>query len=310
MERYRSSMVKTKSLGSEILDRIASIKPEIAKEIADKCPTDPDEFLAWMYSEACNCVNCSLSDSRNFVVKPDGVASAQIMVVGEGPGFMEDLTATPLVGPLELRGSHCACCAKSVSCFDHRYLNHPTQWGKKRRAVVCDEEPTDSITLPDRFYLRSAGATIDGILLHCWEGRFVRHNWKKLRSDLPDSPFFITNSTLCRSWDTLTLADVSPTNTQRQACRKWFIMQWAAVNPKIILALGRPALGTILHSDKAADSWKQGQIGNTPFGPVIFSFHPTYYGRMHQKNKRALGYGKVQRAIEMALKYCNLLEED
>ena len=45
------------------------------------------------------CTDCPLSNSRNHAVPGEGPADAQIVFIGEGPGFHEDRQGRPFVGP-------------------------------------------------------------------------------------------------------------------------------------------------------------------------------------------------------------------
>ena len=49
-------------------------------------------------TEIRNCTKCDLAKTRNKVVTGDGNAFANIMLIGEGPGFDEDKTGKPFVG--------------------------------------------------------------------------------------------------------------------------------------------------------------------------------------------------------------------
>ena len=45
------------------------------------------------------CIDCPLSNSRTHAVPGEGPADAQIMFIGEGPGYHEDRQGRPFVGP-------------------------------------------------------------------------------------------------------------------------------------------------------------------------------------------------------------------
>ena len=45
------------------------------------------------------CTDCALSKTRNTVVSGEGSYTAEVMFVGEGPGFREDQEGRPFVGP-------------------------------------------------------------------------------------------------------------------------------------------------------------------------------------------------------------------
>jgi uracil-DNA glycosylase family 4 len=57
--------------------------------------TDSLETIA---SEVAACTKCPLHNSRTKAVPGEGPASAQIMFIGEGPGFYEDQSGRPFVG--------------------------------------------------------------------------------------------------------------------------------------------------------------------------------------------------------------------
>lgn len=57
------------------------------------------EELTLLYHEAQNCNSCQLSQSRTKMVFGSGNAEADIMIIGEAPGYQEDQQGLPFVGP-------------------------------------------------------------------------------------------------------------------------------------------------------------------------------------------------------------------
>jgi len=55
--------------------------------------------LTELYEKIAICPDCDLSRSRNRTVPGEGPESAEIMFVGEAPGFYEDQQGRPFVGP-------------------------------------------------------------------------------------------------------------------------------------------------------------------------------------------------------------------
>jgi len=55
--------------------------------------------LEELYREIAACTRCRLHQSRTHVVPGEGPADAQILFIGEGPGFHEDQQGRPFVGP-------------------------------------------------------------------------------------------------------------------------------------------------------------------------------------------------------------------
>jgi len=52
-----------------------------------------------LYSRIASCPDCDLCKNRTHAVPGEGPANAEVMFVGEGPGFHEDQQARPFVGP-------------------------------------------------------------------------------------------------------------------------------------------------------------------------------------------------------------------
>ena len=58
----------------------------------------PEEILQQIHEEAQTCGKCGLQFSRKHAVSGAGPADADIMLIGEGPGFHENETGIPFVG--------------------------------------------------------------------------------------------------------------------------------------------------------------------------------------------------------------------
>lgn len=304
-----------KSTNHPILDRVAIIDPRFIEPTDLLAPTNSQEFLDWWWeNKARECTLCTLADRRTTVVTPDGVASAQIMIVGEGPGFMEDLTALPMVGPLELRNSRCNECTNAMSCFKKRVLVSPTARTGKTELVTCTPNFVPGKNFfPKRFFVRSAGAIVDGILMKKWRYSYPRHNWITLHNRLNPtdqwvhtSPWYITNTVLCRSTDKTGLKDQPPESVPRQKCKMHLAYQWAAVEPKVIVAFGRIAMTVLCGSETRAKQAKPLDVVDTKFGPVIFQNHPAYFMREESKEVKAYGFAKVAETLARALDYAKL----
>lgn len=52
-----------------------------------------------LYTRIANCPDCDLCHTRTNAVPGEGPPNADVMLVGEGPGFYEDQQARPFVGP-------------------------------------------------------------------------------------------------------------------------------------------------------------------------------------------------------------------
>ncbi len=58
----------------------------------------PEETLSKIARQISNCQQCDLHFNRKFSVPGEGPADAQIMLIGEGPGFYENEQGRPFVG--------------------------------------------------------------------------------------------------------------------------------------------------------------------------------------------------------------------
>lgn len=236
------------------------------------------------------------------------------MLVAEGPGFMEDLVGIPMVGAMDFRGSRCNRCKNTPQCFGHRILSKPKSFGGKRRAVTCKPEPVEQLTYTDadKFWIRSAGSLLDAILIEGWGFRHPRQNWIDYYNSTAEepiqysSPFFLTNIVACRPWEPSTLRDMPPPGVAKESCRQWLIYQWAAVNPKIIIAMGVPALQLFLGSEEKANAAIPGEIIMTKFGAVIPCVHLAHTMREPNQRVQALGLAKIKETIRKALVYAGL----
>ena len=64
-------------------------------------------------TEASSCTKCALSQGRTQVVFGNGHPDADLMFVGEAPGFHEDQQGIPFVGQA---GSSSTSCSRASGC--------------------------------------------------------------------------------------------------------------------------------------------------------------------------------------------------
>ena len=57
-----------------------------------------EEELIKLKQECCNCNNCTLAKSRTNVVFSAGVPNSKLMIIGEAPGYWEDIKGEPFIG--------------------------------------------------------------------------------------------------------------------------------------------------------------------------------------------------------------------
>lgn len=153
------------------------------------------------------CTLCSLQHSRTNTVPGEGPADAEIMFIGEGPGFHENQQGRPFVGAAG------------------RYL----------------DELLESINLK--------------------------------RSDV-----FITNVVKCRP-----PGNRDPQADELSACNGYLDRQIHAINPKVIVTLGRFSMAKFLPNAKISEV--HGQAMNIRGRLIVAMYHPA--AALHQRSLKA-----------------------
>jgi len=165
-----------------------------------------NEILQQIADETANCTKCDLHFSRNKAVPGSGPAGAQIMFIGEGPGFHENEQGLPFVG--------------------------------------------------------AAGNFLEELLAGIGLNR---------------SQVFITNVVKCRP-----PGNRDPMSEELAACNAYLDHQIQAINPKVIVTLGRFSMQKFLPNAKISQA--HGQAVRVR-GPLVEPFyHPA--AALHQPSLR------------------------
>ena len=167
----------------------------------------PEEELKRIAQEVSICTQCNLHYSRKRGVPGEGPVNAEIMFIGEGPGFHENEQGRPFVG--------------------------------------------------------AAGKFLDELL--------AQINLK--RSDV-----FITNVVKCRP-----PSNRDPQAEELAACDGYLERQIQAINPKVIVTLGRFSMARFLPKAKISDV--HGQAMNVKGRLVVAMYHPA--AALHQRSLRS-----------------------
>ena len=161
-----------------------------------------EDTLAQIAKEVSVCTNCTLHESRKKSVPGEGPANAEIMFIGEGPGFHENEQGRPFVG--------------------------------------------------------AAGKFLDQLLAQAGVTR---------------SEVFIGNVVKCRPPE-----NRDPLPDELSACDVYLERQIEAINPSIIVTLGRFSMGKYLQGAKISQI--HGQMRKVGERYVISMFHPA--AALHQ----------------------------
>lgn len=184
---------------------------------------NPEESLAKIAEEVSVCTKCALHHSRKLAVPGEGPASAEIMLIGEGPGYHENELGRPFVG--------------AAGSFLNDLL---AQAGLKRSDV--------------------------------WIGNIVKCRPPGNRDPMPE---------------------------EISTCDQYLERQIAAIDPKIIITLGRFSMGKFMPGAKI--SQVHGQMRRVGDRFVIAMFHPA--AALHQaalKPSITADFAKLPSLLETA----------
>lgn len=162
----------------------------------------PEEVLAQIKEEVQTCTKCDLHYSRKHGVAGDGPADAEIMFIGEGPGFHENEQGKPFVG--------------------------------------------------------AAGQFLDELLEHIGMDR---------------KDVFIGNVVKCRP-----PGNRDPKPEELAACDPYLERQIQAINPKVIVTLGRYSMGKFIPNAKISEI--HGQAMRVKGRLIMPMYHPA--AALHQ----------------------------
>ena len=161
-----------------------------------------EDELRQIAQEVTGCVKCPLHHSRKLAVPGEGPANAEIMFIGEGPGFHENEQGRPFVG--------------------------------------------------------AAGKYLDELLA---------------KINMQRSQVFIANVVKCRP-----PGNRDPMPEELEACRPYLERQIQAINPKVIVTLGRFSMANFLPNAKISSI--HGQAMKVKGRLVIAMYHPA--AALHQ----------------------------
>jgi DNA polymerase len=167
----------------------------------------PEEALKHVSQEVSACTKCVLHHSRKLAVPGEGPANAEIMFIGEGPGFHENEQGRPFVG--------------------------------------------------------AAGKFLDELLASI----------HMKRSDV-----FIANVVKCRP-----PGNRDPLPEELEACGEYLERQIQAINPKVIVTLGRYSMAHFLPNAKISSV--HGQAAKVKGRLVIAMYHPA--AALHQQSLKS-----------------------
>jgi DNA polymerase len=184
---------------------------------------NPAEELEKVAQEVAICTKCDLHYSRNNAVPGEGPVDAEIMFIGEGPGFHENQQGRPFVG--------------------------------------------------------AAGKYLDELLASI---------------NLKRSDVFITNVVKCRP-----PSNRDPQPAELAACSDYLERQIIAIDPKVIVTLGRYSMAHFIHNAKI--SRIHGQAIKSKGRLIVAMYHPA--AALHQPSLKPIieaDFAKIPALVEEA----------
>jgi uracil-DNA glycosylase family 4 len=235
---------------------------------------------------------------------PIATTSAEIMVIGEGPGAFEQRTGFPFVSYQGLAGaSVCAReCNNYSTCFNSE-SKFPQGTCKpellrkalKEKGVHPDELEDSLIQIRTEradapvFPIQTAGNRLDVVL---FKAGLRREVWNA-RAGLQGKPtvagnVYVCNAVKCRSCDG-NGKDSTPNKTALDACHPWLEMQLYIIQPKVIVALGNAAITMATGLEEPKVLSRRGEIHPCPWMeiPVVLDVHPSFIIRQPDTEKQA-----------------------
>lgn len=189
----------------------------------------PDEELKQVAGQVSVCTRCNLHFSRKNAVPGEGPANAEIVFIGEGPGFYENEQGRPFVGAA---------------------------------------------------------------------GKFLEELLEKI--GMKRSDVFITNVVKCRP-----PGNRDPEPSEIGACNDYLERQIQAINPKVIVTLGRYSMGRFLPNAKISDV--HGQAMNVKGRLIVAMYHPA--AALHQQSLKPTLEKDFSRLPELIAKASQMPEQ-
>jgi DNA polymerase len=193
---------------------------------------NPQKILEQVAQEAADCKKCALHHARKNAVAGEGPANADIMFIGEGPGFHENQQGRPFVG--------------------------------------------------------AAGKFLDELLAGI---------------DMKREDVFITNVVKCRP-----PSNRDPKTEEVEACSDYLDRQIHAINPKVIVTLGRFSMGIFLPHAKI--SQVHGNAMRIKGRLIVPMYHPA--AALHQRSLRPAiehDFNQLPELIKSAADVPELIEQ-
>ncbi|MDX3905000.1 MAG: UdgX family uracil-DNA binding protein [Pigmentiphaga sp.] len=153
--------------------------------------------------------------------------------------------------------------------------------------MMVGEQPGDKEDLAGKPFVGPAGALLDAALADAGVDR---------------DDVFVTNAVKHFKWSLRGKRRMHKTPGQREieACRYWLEKEYAAVDPRVVVALGATALKSVLHDYRAGLRMNLGKVLSCEGRLVVPTYHPSYALRAPDEASRHEAYGTIVDALRHA----------
>lgn len=230
---------------------------------------------------------------------PVGATTAKIMMVAEGPGQFEQRTGNPFVTYQVLAGSMCATeCGSYELCYSpaSQMPQQPCKPTSLRKRFAPEDEEYGLLQVrttraeAPKFPIMTVAGFLDNALTKAGLWRESWNSRQTYRKGQPDDALprpgsiYLTNMVKCRSCKPRDngngFEDISPSKENMTACSPWLDMQVYIVQPKVIVAMGNPAIMGLVGIDEPKVLKMRGNAYPGRHGlPVLVEVHPSFISR-------------------------------
>jgi DNA polymerase len=153
--------------------------------------------------------------------------------------------------------------------------------------MIVGEAPGEHEDIQGEPFVGPAGKLLNEMLMSIGVSRYIYPSSVNLPRFASMQGVYIANSIKCRPSE-----NRNPTPSEVTCCRSYLERQVALVKPKIILALGRYAVQSLLHIDDPIIGRLRGHVHHYQDIPLIVTYHPSYLLRkskepMHEKKEKS-----------------------
>lgn len=155
--------------------------------------------------------------------------------------------------------------------------------------MLVGEQPGDQEDLQGRPFVGPAGKMLDRAITDLGISR---------------DTLYVTNAVKHFSWVPRGKRRIhqTPRASDMRACRPWLEAEIEAVRPRLIVALGATALGSLM-GDAAEVMRDRGRVLESSYGPCLVTVHPSSLLRVEGEAEKRAAYGLFLQDLRKGLDY-------